>query len=199
MDGYVEQRQVAPGTYLAVGQSIAVLVRTNPLRFRGTVPERHAQSIAVGQPVRLKIESVPEPLTAAITRVSPSLDQQSRALAFEAEIDNSDYRLRTGLFVQAEVVIDSSARALAIPDSAAIEFAGSEKVWKIVDGVAAEQAVLTGARRDQQREIIEGLVVGDTILRDASKGRIARIKPVSAAVDTATTDEAYEADLATRN
>ena len=156
LDGYVEQRQVAPGTYLAVGQPIAVLVRTNPLRFRGTVPERHAQSIAVGQQVRLKIESVPEPLTAEITRVSPSLDQQSRALAFEAEIDNRDYRLRTGLFVQAEVVIDPSAQALVIPDSAAVEFAGSEKVWKVVDGVAAEQEVLSGcsprpAARDPRR------------------------------------------------
>lgn len=180
LTGYVRQRHVALGAYLAVGQPIAVMVRTHPLRFRGTVPERYAQSLAVGQEVRLKIESVDQPRTAKISRISPALDPQSRALAFEAEIDNSDFQLRAGLFVEAEVVVDPAAEALVIPHSAIIEFAGAQKVWKVVDGVAAEQEVLGGAKREQGHEILQGLNVGDVILIDAAEGRIARIEPVPA-------------------
>ncbi len=176
LDGYVQQRQVAPGSYLSVGQAIAVVVRDHPLRFRGTVPERHAQALAVGQQVRLKIESVGQPRQAVISRVSPTLDQQSRSLMFEAEVDNRDHLLRTGLFAEAEVVTDASAKALVIPESALVEFAGTQKVWKVVDGVAGEQEVLTGTRRDGAREVLEGLAVGDTLLREAAKGRIAKIQ-----------------------
>ncbi len=149
LDGYVQQRHIAIGTYLSVGQPIATVVRNHPLRFRGTVPERHAQSLVEGQQLRLRIESVPTPVIAKISRISPTLDQQSRALLFEAEIDNSDHRLRTGLFAQAEIVIDPTAQALVIPESALIEFAGNQKVWKIVDGVASEQEVLTGGAKTE--------------------------------------------------
>ncbi len=178
LDGYVQQRHVAIGSYLSAGQPIAVVVRNHPLRFRGTVPERHAQSLKVGQQVRLRIESVPQPLTAKISRVSPTLDQRSRSLLYEAEVDNQDHQLRTGLFAEAEVVIDPTARALVIPKSAIVEFAGTQKVWRIVDGVAGEQEVLVGSPRDGGREVLQGLSLGDMILLHAAKGRIAKIDPI---------------------
>jgi RND family efflux transporter MFP subunit len=189
LDGYVQQRHVSPGTYVSVGQPIAVVVRTHPLRFRGNVPEKYAQAIAVGQEVRLKIESLAEPRRAEITRINPMLDQQSRSLAFEAEIDNSDQRLRTGLFAQAEIVVDPAAKSLVVPQTAIIEFAGAQKVWKVIDGVAAEHEVLTGQRRGEQREIIEGLSAGDIILTDAARGRIAKIRPTAVIGDTAESEE----------
>jgi RND family efflux transporter MFP subunit len=199
LDGYIQQRQVAIGTYLSVGQPIAVVVRDHPLRFRGTVPERHAQALAVGQEVRLRIVSVSEPCTAKISRVSPTLDQRSRALLFEAEVDNSDHRLRTGLFAEAEVVVDSSAQAMVIPESAIVEFAGTQKVWKIVDGLAGDQEVLTGARRNGEREILQGLSIGDSILRSAAKGRVAKIKPRTSpehaqSVDALQSDDTSQSD-----
>lgn len=178
-DALVQQRHVAPGAYVDVGDEIATLVRANPLRFRGTLPERHAQRLAIGQEVRLKIESIAEPRVVHVTRISPALDQLSRSLMFEAEVDNSDGSLRTGLFAEAEVVLVADAEAVVVPHSAVVEFAGAEKVWKVVDGVAAEQEVLTGTRRSEGIEILEGLKAGDVILREASDGQIAKVTPLS--------------------
>ena len=178
-DALVQQRHVAPGVYVDVGDAVATMVRANPLRFQGTIPERHAQRLALGQEVRLKIESIAEPRTVRITRISPALDRLSRSLLFEAEVDNSDRRLRTGLFAEAEVVLDPDAEVLVVPASAVVEFAGAEKVWKVVDGRAAEQEVLTGGRRGEGIEIIEGLVTGDLILQDAAGGRIAKVQPMN--------------------
>ena len=179
--GLVQQRNVAPGAYLQVGHSIATLVRTNPLRFRGTVPERHAQSLSAGQQVELRIESVDQPKTGSVTRVSPTLDHLTRALLFEAEIDNSDGQLRAGLFAEAEVVVDPRSEALVVPQSSVVEFAGAEKVWKVTDGVAVEQEVLTGERRPRGIRILRGLAVGDVILRQGNQGRAARIIPIERA------------------
>lgn len=176
-DAGVQQRHVAPGTFVQVGQTLVTLVRTNPLHFRGTISERHAQQLAVGQEVSLQIESVPGKHAAQITRISPALDDLSRALLFEAEIDNRDGQLRIGLFAEAEVVLNSEHRSIAVPQAAIVEFAGTEKVWKVVDSVIGEQPVLTGNLRDGWIEILDGLALGDVILRQASEGQVARLEP----------------------
>ncbi|GAA5510306.1 efflux RND transporter periplasmic adaptor subunit [Novipirellula caenicola] len=175
MDGFVLNRLVAPGTFVAVGQPVATIVRTNPLRFRGKIPERYSQSIAVGQSLSVKIESVTEPRDATITRVSPALDQQSRALTFEALIENENQVLRAGLFAQAEVVTDPDAVALVVPESAISEFAGATKAWKVVDVVTQEQEVRIGERRGNAVQVVQGLSAGDLILRDAEQGRVGKV------------------------
>jgi membrane fusion protein, multidrug efflux system len=177
-DGKILQRQVSPGEYVPIGHPIATVVRSNPLRFRGTIPERHARQLTLGQCVTLRIESVAEPRTVKVTRISPVLEELTRSLLFEALVDNSDGRLQTGLFAEGEVVLDSAARALVVPQSAVIEFAGAEKVWKVSDGTAREQEVRTGRRRGDAVEIVAGVGAGDRILRDASLGRVAQIEPV---------------------
>lgn len=176
--GLVLKRLVAPGDFVQVGDQIATLVRSDPLRFRGTVPEHHAQSLAVGQAVRLRIEGIAEPRVVQVTRISPSLEQASRSLMFEAELSNGNQQLRTGLFAEAEVVVNPAAVALVVPASAVVEFAGAQKVWKVVDGMASEQEVLAGQRRSSGIEILSGLNAGDVILRDGSQGSVARITPL---------------------
>jgi len=181
--GLVQQRQVAPGTYVQIGDPLVTLVRTNPLRFRGAIPERHAQSLAIGQPVRLRIESVDEPRTVRVTRISPTLDRFTRSLLFEADVDNSEGQLRSGVFAEAEIVVDTQAEALFVPHSAVVEFAGAEKIWKVVDGTAVEQEVLLGARRSIGIEVLAGLAAGDVIMVEGTKGRLANVQPLGGPAD----------------
>lgn len=173
--GVIQFRHVAPGTYVRVGEPVATLVSTSPLHFRGMLPERHARRLVIGQTVRLRIESVAAPREARVTRISPTLDDRSRALLFEAELDNSDGSLQTGLFAEAEVIVGPDAEGIVVPACAVVEFAGVEKVWTIVDGMACEQPVTTGGRRDGWIEITDGLGPGDRILVDGGAGRVARV------------------------
>jgi RND family efflux transporter MFP subunit len=175
-EGRVQARHLAPGTFVQIGEPIVTLVRWNRLRFRGTLPERHSQRLRIGQPVRLNVPDL-EPIEARITRISPVVEQQVRSLIFEADVDNASGRLGVGLFVEGEVEIDSQAQAIIVPRSAVVEFAGTEKVWRVVDGVAREQRIRTVRRRDDWVEVAEGLASGDVILLDASQGSVARIDP----------------------
>ncbi len=186
-DGHIQLRHVGPGAYVQVGNALVTMVRTNPLQFQGTMPERHAQQLAVGQKVRLKIESIPELVFVEVTRISPALNELSRALLFEAKVDNSDGRLRTGLFAEAEVVLDDKAQAIAVLASAVVEFAGAEKVWKVVDGITQEQIVETGQRRDGRIEITDGLSDGDVILKHGAEGLIAKITPITNSAESNST------------
>ena len=173
--GTIAERNVAPGVYVNVGEPVVTLVRIDPLRFRAGVPELKATDIALEQEVRLSIEGAAEPLLARISRISPSLDTASRSLTIEADIPNAGSRLRTGLFAEAEIIVDPQATALAVPAAAVSEFAGVEKVWLVRDGKAAEQAVRTGRRSDKFVEILDGIAEGDVIVADAGRGRAGNV------------------------
>ena len=54
--GVIEQRYVAPGAYVQVGQPVVLLVKVNPWRFRAGVPEREAAAVRLGQRVSVRIE-----------------------------------------------------------------------------------------------------------------------------------------------
>jgi multidrug efflux pump subunit AcrA (membrane-fusion protein) len=250
-DGWVRERHIGHGSYVQLGDPVATLVRTSVVRFRGTMPERYAHQLAMGQQVRLSIVGVEQLRIAKVTRISPTVEELSRSLVFEAILPNVDgarvrqllgpldeayvkmdsngdgelevnevsrhlgrissglidaelgksiFRtadedtdgwltleelqdlefgaLRTGLFAEAEVIVEPEAKALVIPRSALMEFAGSQKVWKIVDGIAREQIVQTARQGATGIEVTKGLAAGDLVLVDALKGRVARIDPI---------------------
>lgn len=178
-DAVVQERHVAPGTFVQVGSPLVTLARTSRLRFRGTMPERHAHRLALGQEVVLRIEGVAQPRQAAVTRISPALDELTRSLTFEAVLDNADGSLRSGLFAEADVVVDPQATALVVPRSAVVRFAGAEKVWKVVAGKTQEQLIQTGRQDAQWLEVLSGLSAGDQVLVEGSQGRLARIEPLA--------------------
>tara|TARA_R110002111_G_scaffold227346_1_gene288799 strand:- start:8771 stop:10012 length:1242 start_codon:yes stop_codon:yes gene_type:complete len=166
----VQKRLVAPGSYIKMGDPLLVLVRIDQLRYRGTVSERLSTLLKVGQPIDLKIESL-DPIKSTVTRISPFLDQLSRALLFEAVVDNSQRALRAGLFAEGQIIINPDQKSMVVPLSAVVQFAGTEKVWKVVDGQVKLQEVLLGAQRGDRIRILEGLEPGELILRNASEGR----------------------------
>ena len=187
--GVVQRRLTTQGNYVKVGDPLVVLVRTDELRYRGSVPERLSQQLQVGQQIELNIESVGEPRVVKVTRISPFVDQQSRALLFEADVENELGALRAGLFAEGRVIVEPDAKAVIVPILAVSQFAGTQKVWRVVEGKIVEQAVLLGDQRLRHIRILEGLNPGDEILVDARQGRSGAIaKPEDSVTETNASD-----------
>lgn len=163
MDGVVQVKTASVGEYLAAGAPVADIVRINPLRLRAEVPERESRKVRIGQSVRVMVEGDVSSYTGLIKRVSPTISQQSRVLAVEADVAN-DGRLRPGSFVRAEIVTDDSSMAVTVPANAIVTFAGIEKVIMIQNGKAQEKPVTTGRRGQDWVEILAGVNVGDAVV-----------------------------------
>jgi RND family efflux transporter MFP subunit len=165
-DGAVQQRYVAPGAYLQVGQPVVSLVRTDPLRFHAAIPERESTQVRPKQKVRIRVEGEAQPLQGEVSRVSPSLDLSNRSLIAEVDLANPDSRLRAGLFAEAEIVVDPAALVLTVPSGAVSEFAGVEKVHLLRDREMIYQPIQTGRREGDLVEVLRGLSPGDVIAAD---------------------------------
>jgi len=175
--GAIESRLVATGTFVQAGQPLMSIAKTSVLRFRGSVPERFAQQLRIGQQLELKFDLSDQVRTVSISRISPSLDPVTRSLVFEACVDNEDESLRSGLFAEAVIKIDPDAKAIAIPVSSLVRFAGVDKVWKIIDGKVKEQVVGLGRQEADFVEIRQGIVSGDRILLEGRDGKAGRFEP----------------------
>ncbi len=161
--GFVQKRMVSLGEYVAPGKDVYELIAIDPIKLRCPMPERYVPLAKLGMPVDLTVEARPgAKFTGTITRIAPALDEDSRTLLVEAEVDNPSGELRPGFF--AHVTIDlGQDHALFVPQSSVLRYAGVARVFVITDGVARSREVKTGATLGDQVEIIDGLKAGDRV------------------------------------
>lgn len=163
--GSVQQRRVDLGVYVAAGTPAVTLVKMSPIRLRLDVPEREASSIKKGAAVTVRVEGGTTVWRGLVARLSPALEESSRSLVVEAEIDNPKGLLRPGAFARAEIQADPGAPSVIVPTSSVVVFAGIEKVITIKDGKALERPVVTGRRVGEEVEIVSGLKDGEAVVR----------------------------------
>jgi RND family efflux transporter MFP subunit len=166
--GSVETRNVHPGEYLRLQSPILVLVRTDRLRARLAVPERWAGWIKDGTVVNLHVEAFPgETFDGHISRINPSVSQDSRTFEAEALLDNTTGRLKPGFFVQASMPSEKEDKAIFVPEHAVNYRYGVYKVFLVKGTRVAEKQILpAGQTEDQQGqrfEVSEGLKPGDRV------------------------------------
>ena len=162
--GQVKERSVTQGQYLKVQTPVMVIVNVDPMRVRLRVPEKMAAWVKTGQEVTVSVEAYPgRAFTGKITRINPSVDQQTRAFEVEALIDNRETLLKPGFFVKATIPSSFVVEALVVPQDALLYVYGVYKVFVIEGNTLKEKEVKIGERTGDDVEIVEGLSAGDRI------------------------------------
>jgi RND family efflux transporter MFP subunit len=164
-DGGVRERQVAIGEYRGSGDPVVTIVRTRPLRLQLAVPERETADLKSGLNVIVRVEGDTTGHNGRLERIGAAIDETNRTLPVEAMVPNEGDLLRPGQFATAEIVLSESDRALVVPLDAIVTFAGVQKVLTVENGHASEQRIRTGRRDGERVEVLEGLAVGDIVIR----------------------------------
>jgi membrane fusion protein, multidrug efflux system len=162
--GAVQKRMVALGEYVMTGKQVYELIAIDPIKLRCPMPERFVPLARVGMPVQLTIDARPgATFTGAITRIAPALDETSRTLLIEAEVKNPDGELKPGYFAHVTMNLGQD-RALFVPESAILRYAGVARVFVVAGGVARTREVETGVAEGDQIEITKGLKEGERVV-----------------------------------
>ena len=162
--GQIKERTVTQGQYLKVQTPVMVIVNVDPMRVRLRVPEKMAAWVKTGQQVTVSVEAYPgRTFIGKITRINPSVDQQTRAFEVEALIDNRETLLKPGFFVKATIPSSYVVDALFVPHDALLYVYGVYKVFVIDGNTLKEREVKIGERTGDEVEIVEGLTHGERI------------------------------------
>jgi RND family efflux transporter MFP subunit len=178
--GEIRQRLVSPGQYVKIQTPVMVLVDTDPIRVRLNVPEKVAGWIAVGQVVKVQVEAYPgREFAGKVSRMSPSVDMQTRTLEVEALLDNKDGLLKPGFFARAEIVSNHLDRALVVPQEALRYLYGVYKIYRVENKTLHETEVKLGSREGSEVEIESGLDAGARVAVPLDGGALRDGAPVA--------------------
>jgi len=164
ISGAVAKRHVNAGEFVKDGAALFTLVVADPLKYTGTVPERYAPELRVGQSLQLALEAYPgQPFSGQVTRVAPAVEVQTRSLSLEARVPNPDGRLRPGFFAKGAVLTRKDEAVPFVPAEAVTYFVGITKVFVVMEGKAQERLVKPGTRQGGLVEILDGVKGGEVV------------------------------------
>jgi RND family efflux transporter MFP subunit len=170
-DGYVSKRLVSLGQLVKAQTPVMVVVRVDPLRLTGEIPEHLAPWIKVGQTVELSVDAFPDKtLTGNLSRISPSVDTQTRAFAFEALVPNNDKLLKPGSFARVHIPTTKVDDVVTVPYNSLQYRYGVNRVFVIDGDHVSERELKIGDRIGDRVEVVSGVKSGDSIaLTDVDK------------------------------
>lgn len=146
------------------GGALFSIAQVGRLRILVSVPEGYASSVRTGQKATLHFQEFPQAeFHGDVTRTAASIDQNTRTLLTEVQVDNRDGRLLTGMY--AVVTFNALAGAGPITVSGdAIAVRGDRNVVALLrNGVVHLQPVEIGRDYGPAVEVLNGLQVGDLI------------------------------------
>lgn len=177
------------GQYLAAGSVIATLQDLDTMKVDFSVPEQQLEQLRIGQPVRLGLKDGDLPYRGQIVGIDPKIDPESRLVAVQAEVDNSDGGLRPGQFAFVRIELPEEPDVIALPQTAVIQSLYGTYVYvlradetaaagtpdaKAGDAakegaeakplVARQLFVETGRRFSGRIEIVDGISAGETVV-----------------------------------
>ena len=163
-DGIIGLRNVSEGAYASPNVVVAKLTKISPLKIDMFVPERYADQVKPGTPLKFTVEGINEEFNAAVYAKESEVDSETRMLSVRATYANPNGRLQPGRFISAKIRMQDIPNAIAIPTEAIVPEMGVDKVFVYRGGKAKATAVKTGLRTDALIHIVESIEVGDTII-----------------------------------
>jgi multidrug efflux pump subunit AcrA (membrane-fusion protein) len=163
-DGYVQKRVVSLGELVKAQSPVMSVVRVDPLKVIAEIPERMGPWIKVGQPISLQVDAYPDKtLTGSVSRISPAVNIQTRAFAFEARVPNGEALLKPGTFARVRLETSKVEPVLTLPYSAMQYRYGVNRVFVVEGDHLTAHELKTGERLGDRIEIVSGVKAGDAV------------------------------------
>jgi len=167
-DGYISKRYVNLGQLVkgAAATPVAVmgLVRLDPLKVTGEIPEKMVPWIVVDQAVELHVDAYPDKAIAGkMSRISPAVNTATRAFGFEALVPNGDALLKPGTFARVRIQTNKTDNVLTLPYAAMQYRYGVNRVFVVTGDHLSAKELKVGERIGDRIEIVSGVDAGEPV------------------------------------
>jgi RND family efflux transporter MFP subunit len=153
---------------------IATIVDMDSLEVQVDVNEAFIGRVQAGQPVQAVLNAYPEwKIPARVIAIVPTADRGKATVKVRIGLDEKDARIVPEMgvrvsFLEARQPVAADAppppSGVLIPSSAVTSRDGSQVVFVVREGRAAQQVVKVGRSLGDDREITDGLKAGDAVV-----------------------------------
>jgi RND family efflux transporter MFP subunit len=173
-DGIVTVRNVDIGALIQAGENTSPkelfhLAAIGKIRVFVSVPEAYSSAVKNGGKATLTLDEYPgRSFEGTITRNSSAIDQSTRTLNVEVDIDNPKGELLPGAYVFVHFKVPEHAATVMIPSNTLLFRAEGLRVGVVRDGKAQLVPVRIGKDAGANVEISSGLTKDDAVILNPS-------------------------------
>jgi HlyD family secretion protein len=160
----------AVGSSAGFGTPIMTVGDVSQLHVVGQVDEIDIGRVVVGQPARIRVESLRgHPFAGEVTRIAPQGNEKDKVINFEIEVAvrGDATGLRSMMTADAEVIIAEKRDVLLVPEAAVVRDGEQAFVERPAPRAAdgkQRAAVTLGIGNGSEVEVTDGIAEGDLIV-----------------------------------
>lgn len=168
LTGTVVKRFVSVGEQVdgTAAQPIVEVADLSLVELQGNVPATFLGKIRVGQTFSIMTDAIPgKTLSGRVVAISPAVDPATNLGLVRIQLANPNAALRWGMFLMAQIPVETHAKALVIPRPALYrDEKGEPQIYKVKGDAVEVTPVKLGLETKDRVEISEGVAAGDTIV-----------------------------------
>jgi RND family efflux transporter MFP subunit len=174
-EGIVTTRNLHPGALIGPAsgpggaEPILQIVDNKRLRLVVPIPEAQVGNMKIGQLVSFTVPAYPgQSFKAPVQRISREVDEKSRTMPVELDVQNRDGRLSPGSFTTVSWPLERGYPTMFVPSSAVTNDQQHTFVIRVRNSKAEWVMVQTGQTVKGDIEVFGDLASGDQVVKIAS-------------------------------
>lgn len=165
ISGVVTEITARVGRQPGVGESLATIAAIDTARLVIDVAVYESREFKRGQTAIIRSEQdTTVRLEGWVDEVSSSANPESRTVRVELLAPNPDHRLLPGMFVRAEIQLESKEQVVAIPRDALVYRESGLAVFVVTDSTVRLIPITTGIESGATVEVTSGVTAGESIV-----------------------------------
>jgi Cu(I)/Ag(I) efflux system membrane fusion protein len=168
--GIILEKDVFEGQRVMPGMRLYRIADLSTVWVEGEVFEQDIQFVELGAETHIEVAAYPgEHLMGTVSFIYPTVEVESRTNRVRVTVSNPGLRLKPGMFATVFFDVLAIRDDVAVPLDAVIVTGERNIVFvRDVEGMLSPREVVLGARAEDQVQILDGLVVGETIVASAN-------------------------------
>lgn len=165
LTGVVGRIYVDIGSNVLPQTPVALVINMDKVKVTLDIPEKYLSKISLGKVAKVKVDAYPsEEFNGKISKISPVLNPQTRSAPIEISVDNTDYRLKSGMFARINLILEEYKKVPVILKEAVMGKEPNLYVYVVENQKAILRNVVLGIRQGPYFHVKEGLKESENVV-----------------------------------
>ncbi len=154
-----------PQGWVTQGSELVGLMAYSRMYMEVNLPESAIEYVKLNQPVHITHYTLlDDTIKGEISELSPAISTETRTFQGKILISNNRLKLRPGMFVKADIVVDQADSTIIIPKDVVMSRRNRKHVYIVERNVAVLREIQTGLEDEDNIEVVQGLKENDNLI-----------------------------------
>jgi len=165
ISGIISKRFLDQGAFVSTTASIVRIVAMDMVKVLAQVVESELAQLRIGAKAEIFVDAYRKQVfRGEVSRISPTVDPESRMADIEIQVNNKDHRLKPGMFARVNLVVQRRNGVLLLLKDSLVREYGHTRVFVHENGRASLREISLGLEGEEYVEVLRGLREGEEVI-----------------------------------